>query len=436
MLVATEDGRCLPSMGEEVSRHRRARKVLELSGPVRDAELFVLARPHEPTSPSLLVSVNGWDPDRIPPDRLPWSWRAVAVSGDRLKTGPNVIELWADCASQDGWTIAIELGSSAARSSLVTWDAGASWHDTGVGYASLGVQGEYLVRLRLPGSSIGKPPEMVWESDDARRADLLDLLPASLRRASPGLDLVRRLTSWVASHCDYYNRSAIPAPWDPATILSWSKAKRGTAGYRPTIHCVHRSVTFAMLACALGMPARCSALTGCRPDRSEYDSGHFIAEVWLEDQRKWVFVDPTMDAVGGRGYAPRSLEECRAAGPPMEEQVLLGPAHARQLRNPILRDWSPRVWSPGTWMRFRALWPRMDFLSRPDLVPVAHGQMAYSEVGLVWEEAAHQGGGFGMFRHFAPPEYFAESPRDFPWQAPPGARRRRSAESPADLSPS
>ena len=60
--------------------------------------------------------------------------------------------------------------------------------------------------------------------------------------------------------------------------------------------CVHYAVAFVSCCQALGIPARCAAVTGALNS----GPGHFVAEVWFEDYAKWVVVDPNTDALSGR----------------------------------------------------------------------------------------------------------------------------------------
>ncbi len=57
----------------------------------------------------------------------------------------------------------------------------------------------------------------------------------------------------------------------------------------------------------------------------------------------------------------------------------------------------------------RSIWPRTDFLTRPELSPPAHGATAYSEINLIWEtKDLHEG--LGMFPYFTDKEYFNNRP--------------------------
>jgi hypothetical protein len=56
------------------------------------------------------------------------------------------------------------------------------------------------------------------------------------------------------------------------------------------------------------------------------------------------------------------------------------------------------------------VWPRNDFLSRPDLTPPAHGDTAYCETDFVWHSRNVRGAELDMFPHIADDDWFARPP--------------------------
>ena len=74
-----------------------------------------------------------------------------------------------------------------------------------------------------------------------------------------------------------------------------------------------------------------------------------------------------------------------------------------------MRTWIRDTYLTGICFRHRAVWPRSDFLARPDETPPGHGCTAYSEADLVWM-APDAERGFAMFRYFAESAWFAEPP--------------------------
>lgn len=410
-LYFTESGRYWPTIGEEVTRVRRARKMLDLPATRHPAKLFILARPHTPKAQPLEIAVNGRGPIYVRPARPIWSWHDVELPASHLRQGANTIDLWADCSAMEGWSIAMQIGDSAGASAVST-DGGMQWSSGAMGYAAQ-FPGDYAIRIRLAERVDPSAPSMVWESDSQLLAAVLEGVPEEVTRLGPTLDRVRRICTWVAGQWEYYNKSPLPAPWDPATILAWGRAKAGFGGIRPTVHCVHYAVAFALICAGAGIPARCSAFTGAIPSAVGPACGHFVAEVWLEEFQKWVLVDPNLDGIPFDGSTPMSVDEVRDSHRALDDLMRWGPAHIARLQNRSLNRWFNRVYVAGQWMQYRAIWPRTDFLSRPDLCSAAHGQLPYSETDLVWEEGARDRG-FDMFPLFAARDYFDAPPEDFP----------------------
>jgi hypothetical protein len=86
------------------------------------------------------------------------------------------------------------------------------------------------------------------------------------------------------------------------------------------------------------------------------------------------------------------------------------------MRNPLISNWIPTNFSKGVCFRHRSVWPRADFLEHPELAPPGHGETAYGETDLVWEQKDLLEG-FGMFPRFGERSYFDAAPDDFPRQA-------------------
>jgi transglutaminase-like putative cysteine protease len=203
------------------------------------------------------------------------------------------------------------------------------------------------------------------------------------------------------------------APWDPPTILSWGAREQGHAGHLPVVMCVQYAVVLTAACQALGIPARCAALTG---SVNGFD-GHFVSEVWIERWGRWVMIDPTFDVTVTTDDGPADLDTIRSLGADLRHHVTAGPGIEDRLSTSAGRLWYEENFLQGVCFRNRSLWPRSDFLSRPDLAPPGHGSTSYSELDLVWEEQCRDNG-FGMFRFFAGKEWF---------EAPPSARTEVAA---------
>jgi hypothetical protein len=418
-LYATEAGRVVPTLGEELTTWRRARKILHLPRADSAATVYVLAFAHPPGEVPLRLSVNGVE---LPPvvagaAGAPGSylWHQATVEPSHLRPGENVFELWCDATAMNGWALALEPGHAQPRSA-VSDDGGLTWRHEHMGYLSV-LRGEYVVRVRLAEGSDPPPPVMVWERPDhPRLAHLRTLLPAAAREPGPLLRRVRALTAWLSASWEHTatDRAALYAPWDAETIMAWGRTRAGHNGLLAITFCVHYAVAFVSSCQALGIPARCAPVWGT-VNRGD---GHFVAEVWLAAGAEggtggaggtWAMVDPNLDAMVWRGGRPLSISEIQALGGDLRPYVAWGPGTAVQRQNPRIASWIESTYLNGVCFRYRSLWPRADFLAHPECSPPAHGATAYCETGLVWEER-DLGRGLGMFPAFAPAAYFDAPP--------------------------
>lgn len=169
---------------------------------------------------------------------------------------------------------------------------------------------------------------------------------------------------------------------------------------------MHYSAAFISSCQALGIYARGVALAS-GPNGSD---GHFVTEVWFPDFEKWVMVDVNLDVIMWKNGTPLSVPEIQGVGADLHSLVEWGTGSSFQLRNPDVKSFVEEIYLRGRCFRHRSVWPRADFLSRPDLTPGGHGSTVYCETGLVWEQSDLDMG-FGMFPHFGPLKYFEASPK-------------------------
>ena len=408
-LYLTERGRVVPTLCEELTTHRRARKVLQLPPTEGAATLYVLARRNPGNEQPLWLDING-QAVAIPPNALgdagpAYRWIEIPVDASWLKAGENAFCLWTDTTAMNGWALAIEAGHAQPRS-FVSDDGGKTWRNQDMGYLNV-LRGEYVVRLRLEEGQDPPPPAMVWENPaHSRVASLRELLPAKARGPGPLLGRVRALSSWLASSWEHTSSSRATqyAPWDAETILAWGKDRVGHAGQTPIVMCVHYAVAFVSCCQALGIAARCAALTAA----VNGGDGHFVAEVWFPDLSKWVMVDPNADAIFSEGGVPLSIAEIQKS-PGLDRLVEWGTGTEFQRRYPHMVTFIQENLLKGVCFRHRSLWPRADFLSHPEWSPPGHGALSYCESGLVWEKR-DLGRGFGMFPYFGDPRTFDAPP--------------------------
>lgn len=406
-LYLDESGRVIPTLGEELTIDRRARKLLQLPATAADATLYLLARPYPESQVPLRIAINGLE---LPPVAPSWSgaylWYAVPVAAGVLRPGENVVELWCDAPAMNAWSLALEAGQVEPRSALSD-DGGQSWRREKMGYLNA-LRAEYVVRMRLTEGEDPPPPRFIAEPASQPRLERLRaLIPAEARASGALLGRVRALTGWISTSWEHRHsgRAAQYAPWDAATILAWGQAGVGHNGQVPIVMCVHYAVAFVSCCQAVGIPARCAVLWG---SLNGFD-GHFVAEVWFPGHGKWVMVDPNLDAIFWREGVPLSITEIQRAGETLGDLVEWGPGIDFQRRNPTMAEWLETHYLNGVCFRHRAIWPRADFLAHPEESPPGHGSTSYCETALVWETRDRERG-FGMFPFFAEPAYFDAPP--------------------------
>ena len=405
-LYHSEKGHVIPTLGEELTRFRQARKVLELPATASPATLYLLARPWPDTPEPLRLRVNSVELPAIAPAAAGYTWYQVPLAAGLLEAGPNTFEFWTGAGAMNAWSLALD-GGHAQPQSWTSDDGGTTWRNEGMGCLNT-QRGEYVVRVRLAEGQDPLPPALVWE--DARHprvAALREVMPAQALQSGTELERVQALSTWLASSWEHTGsgRAAQYTPWDAQTILAWGPGQRGHHGQRPIAMCVHYAVALVSCCQALGIPARCAVVTG----GINGGDGHFVAEVWLAEYGKWVMVDPNSDAIAWKGGAPLSISEIQREGAGLGALLQWGPGAEFQRGFPHMVEFADNIMNKGRCFRHRSVWWRADLLSHPELSPPGHGSTAYCETGLVWEKRdADQ---LGMFPAFADPEYFDRAPR-------------------------
>lgn len=407
-LYATERGRVVRALGEELTASRRARKVLDLPATSEPAHLYILAWAHAPAPGPLHVMVNG-KPLHIAEADTPgtWHWIDLVVPADQLRPGENTFEFRTGSTAMTSWSIAMEPGH-ADPASQVSDDGGTRWRNSDMGYLN-SERGEYVVRIRLAEGDDPVPPAMIPEDLSHPRCEALrSNLPADALGDAPLFDRARAISAWIAGTFEHRSsdRAAYYAPWDTETILAWGAAGFGHAG-RPTVTmCVHFAAAFVGACQVAGIDARCAITT----EAIDGGGGHCIAEVWFPDLAKWVMFDPNMDYVVRDGDNLLSLPEIRALGPGIGKYIEPGAGYEFQLRYEHMQRFVTSSLEANRCFKHQGIWPRTDLLSNPRFSPPDHGSLNYCETDIVWEERS-RGDSFGMFQYFGDEEYFNAPPR-------------------------
>ncbi len=406
-LYYTESGHGIPTMGEEVTRFRHARKVLEVEPTSNPATLYVLARSYPGVTVPLRIAVNGKEATPAEPySREVYRWHEIELEPSLLRPGENTFEFWCDSTAMNSWSLGLEAGHT-EPDSYISDDSGTTWRNHHMGYLNV-FRCEYIVRVRLAEGEDAPPPPFVWEDQaNPRLKSLRRLLPEKAGEGGAILDRVRALTMWLASSWEHANSAVAMqfAPWDAETVLDWGAAQRGHNGQRPIVHCVHFSSTFVSCCQAVGIQARGAVFTNEMPDGW---FGHFTAEFWSDEHEKWIMVDPQIDALFMNNGEPMSVNEVQAVRSELAKYTEFGPGTGEQRKNPRLYDFIDVGYPVGRSFKHRSIWYRSDLLTHPEYSPPAHGATSYCETGLVWEK--HEKDLFGMFPYHGAPEYFDSPP--------------------------
>jgi hypothetical protein len=285
--------------------------------------------------------------------------------------------------------------------------------------ASSVLRGEYLVRLRVNARELRDPPPPRILYEDARHPrvrELRELVPARIRAIRDPFQQVLTLRTWVARAWTYEAFGSIYAPWDPATVLAWTRGGWGHGRPRPIAMCVHYGMVFATLASALGHAARGLAIT----ENINGPNGHFMTEIWDRDRGRWVAHDPNFDLHYRDGGGSRS------GGEPMSGVELADAARAGTLTGSAMvrgggfRSDCPRLngllrskLATGKSFAAVGVWRCNDVISRPASAPPSHGSVIYCETDLVWyaPASAPVAAAMGMFPYRTTSRgYFAAPP--------------------------
>lgn len=394
-LYFTERGHVLMHHNEELARWRWAKKQLALPPDAahEPAELWLMLARYPDNRQPLLVEVNGQNAIPLDPaqhgDDWNWYWWRLALPAGTLREGMNEFTLKADNPAMNGWMLAIDNTTEHAQSFLST-DQSKTWQNKRLG-AHGALRGEYLMRLRLGDEASDdaldpsrfSPPRVTYEdADHSRVREMLDMLPAEVRRQRDSWQQILALRTWVATQWTHDGKGPAYAPWDPWTVIDWAKRNGGHGRTGKVTMCVHFGVVFAALAAALGHRARCVALTRA----INGPEGHFVAEVFDPQAQCWILHDANCDAhyelADGRALNAVDIADRVAKGENCTPLARTGPG----MDNPaphIARAFE-RNFATGYSYRHIGIWPHNHYVSEPLVAPPNHGSTTYCETDFIW----------------------------------------------------
>jgi len=146
--------------------------------------------------------------------------------------------------------------------------------------------------------------------DDPNDPNMVELrtkyrLEEAVRGAGDEYERLRLLLAWAQKRWKH-NGNNNPSKSDPLTIL-----KEASEGKE--FRCVEYAIVVAACARSLGMPSRTLGLKRPDVETAESGAGHVVAEVWLKQFGKWVFVDGQWGAIAEKDGVPLNAVEFQDA---------------------------------------------------------------------------------------------------------------------------
>jgi hypothetical protein len=399
-LFFTETGRALLHNNEEVTAWRWVRKTLKLPAGAAGAaaDLLVGLSMYEGNRCPLIIELNGKrlaaiDPASVVPGE--WRWERIAVPKGRLKAGANTFVLRSSNEAMNGWVLAMQPVAGATPSAL-SIDQGKTWRTFGMG-AHSALTGDYYLRLYSHADSL-KPaavPKMVYENlKHPRMRAMAAALPESIRNEKDRWKQTLALRSFLCGWWAHDPSGSNYAPWDPLTILDWTKRGGGHGRKSKITMCVQFGVCMAGFASSLGLKARPIVVT----EAMNGPHGHFMAEVWDPGMKKWVLHDANCDShiEYDRPLSAFEIADKAIAGEDTSAHVKLGPNSPTSPAHLIalVRE----KFFTGKSFRLAGLWSNSDFVSEPSHYPPNHGSIFYAETDIVWYDPT-RAADLDMFPH-------------------------------------
>ena len=124
-------------------------------------------------------------------------------------------------------------------------------------------------------------------------------------KAKDDYEKLKLILAWVQKQWEHHGDNK-PSKSDPLTIL-----KEVSEGKR--FRCVEYAIVVVGCTRSLGMPSRRLALKRPDVETAKSGAGHVVAEVWLKQFNKWVFVDGQWGAIAERNGVPLNAVELQDA---------------------------------------------------------------------------------------------------------------------------
>jgi len=194
------------------------------------------------------------------------------------------------------------------------------------GYEATFVTGEARDVYWDPSSTSSAPAtSFVFERPDAPGLEALrEEVGPALAGSASDLSRAVAIRQWVRRQVDYGTATTDQSADVLAAVDILNDGRRGVKS-----PCNRLAALFITACIAQGLPARMIHLS------TEEGSGHFVAEVWLRDQRRWTMMDPSLSYYARIDGAPAStLEMHRAVLGGRREAIVIERDGATSLPDP------------------------------------------------------------------------------------------------------
>ncbi|MDD4646232.1 MAG: transglutaminase-like domain-containing protein [Bacteroidales bacterium] len=123
--------------------------------------------------------------------------------------------------------------------------------------------------------------------------------------ASTEIDKVKRVLDWTSKQWQH-NGSNKPAKSDAISILE--EAKQGK-----NFRCVEYGIVCTAALNSIAVPSRCLSIQTFDVEKVKRGAGHVVAETYLSDLNRWVFIDPQFNLIPVLNGTPLNAVEFQRA---------------------------------------------------------------------------------------------------------------------------
>ncbi len=389
-LYCLDSGRMLRARAEELSSLILAAKSFKVkAGPELEevsGRLFFFVREASGNRTALHLELGGQEIACLPADSQQqggWGWAELPIPEGALQAGENRFVFRAEGYAPDSWSLAVSCEKPRGASSRSV-DGGVSWPKNMLLGYDCSLSGEYIVRLEVTPDKTpdrSRRPVFVYEDPEHPRLRAMREgfgLEKLIRGCGSTLEQAGKIMSWWTGSWTYSSSCGMRyAPWDPFAVYAWKNQN----SEETLAFCVHSASCLTLLLRAVGLWAR-PVVTDCIDPRGT--GGHFLTELWLPEEEKWVLLDPHFDALltlDGQPAGALALQAVSESNQCSRMGFIPGASYGG---NPRCKEkWLER-WLAGRGLWELGYWERADMASHPELTPTEHGVTAYRCSDFLW----------------------------------------------------